>query len=422
MMVLGLSRSILAQDLYFPTAGSDEWQQIDYDQLGWCQENVADLISLNENSNSKALIVLKGGKIAIEEYFGDHDVNKNWYWASAGKSLTACLVGIAQENGLLNIEDKTSEYLGDWTICNEANDSITIRQQMTMTTGLDYTQSFDCTDPVCLDCLNDPDSEWYYHNAPYTLIQEVIANASNTNYSIYTRSALGELIGMDGLWLPVGDNSIYFSTARSMARFGLFVQAMGDWDGNTIVNDKDYFTAMTRSSQDINKSYGYLWWLNGQESYRLPGSTITFSGSLVPNLPDDAFFALGKNGQYIVVVPSQDIVIVRMGDDPESSLVPTTFLIELIDAFNKLDCLTDVEEYSFGLDQLNIVNKICDDILRVVGASKNISYFISDRAGNKLYQGKLVDNEINVEFLQCDLYFISFYHGNEMLTQRFYKG
>lgn len=69
-----------------------------------------------EQKNSKAFILLKDGKIVLEKYFGAFTQDSIWYWASAGKTLTALLTGIAQEEGYLLITDSTSKYLGSgWT-------------------------------------------------------------------------------------------------------------------------------------------------------------------------------------------------------------------------------------------------------------------------------------------------------------------
>jgi CubicO group peptidase (beta-lactamase class C family) len=70
----------------------------------------------------------------------------------------------------------------------------------------------------------------------------------------------------------------------------------------------------TTTSQTINQSYGYLWWLNGKSSYRLPQSQFQFSGSIIPSAPSDTYAALGKNDQKIYVVPSKKMVVIRMGD------------------------------------------------------------------------------------------------------------
>jgi len=98
-----------------------------------------------------------------------------------------------------------------------------------------------------------------------------------------------------------------------MARFGLLVLADGNWNGNQII-PQAFVEASTSSSQLLNKSYGYLWWLNGKSSYRLPQSQIEFQGELIPNAPADMFCALGRDDQKIYVVPNRDLVIVRMGN------------------------------------------------------------------------------------------------------------
>ena len=94
-----LSYLAFSQELYFPS--ESEWETISPDDLEWKSEQIPELISyLNEN-NTKAFIVLKSGKIVIEEYFDDFTQDSSWYWASAGKTVTATLIGIAQEKSLL---------------------------------------------------------------------------------------------------------------------------------------------------------------------------------------------------------------------------------------------------------------------------------------------------------------------------------
>lgn len=416
------SLSLTAQELYFPEVDSDDWETVSPLSLGWCQNQIDDLIDLNAESNTKALIILKSGKIALEQYFGDHDVTKKWYWASAGKSLTACVIGVALDEGVIDINNKTAEYLGDWTVCDDANSNITVLHQLTMTTGLDYNGNVDCTDAECLDCLNEVGSEWYYHNAPYTLLQDVVADAVDNNYISYTKLAIADKIGMNGLWVPLGDNSVYFSTARSMARFGLMMLANGDWNGEEVIKDKDYLNSMITPSQDINEAYGYLWWLNGQETFRLPSTTITFNGSLIPQAPDDTYMAIGKNGQYVIVIPSQETVIIRMGDSPDDSLVPLIFLKELMDSFNKLSCTTSVDDVHDRLDLISLVNTVSENKLMLRGLHKSTQYAIQNYSGVTVQTGKVIGDYIDVSKLKSDIYFITFYNRKARITSRFYKG
>ena len=119
------------QSLYFPPINGNEWQTLSPASLGWCEERIDSLYNLLEENNTKAFIVLKDGKIILEKYFGTFQQDSVWYWASAGKSLTACLVGIAQQEGFLSIEDTTSTYLGEgWTACTpDQEEKITIRHR-----------------------------------------------------------------------------------------------------------------------------------------------------------------------------------------------------------------------------------------------------------------------------------------------------
>jgi len=99
-----------------------------------------------------------------------------------------------------------------------------------------------------------------------------------------------------------------------MARFGLLLLNKGKWNANEILNDNVYFESQTTTSQNLNLSYGYLTWLNGKSSRIVPTSQIVFPASLIPNAPTDLYAALGKNDQIIYIVPSQKLVIIRLGN------------------------------------------------------------------------------------------------------------
>jgi hypothetical protein len=157
-------------------------------------------------------------------------------------------------------------------------------------------------------------TRWSYHNAPYTLLEAVIDSATGIPLNSFLTSELKEKTGMDGLYWPMGYNRVYLSTARSMARFGLLILNEGIWEQDTIMYDEDYFQDMVNTSQEYNLSYGYLWWLNGKETHMLPYTQFVFQGDIVPTAPPEMFSAQGKNDQKIYVVPSQNLVIIRMGN------------------------------------------------------------------------------------------------------------
>jgi CubicO group peptidase (beta-lactamase class C family) len=275
----------------------------------------------------------------VEEYFGNNifgtsafDKNSQWYWASAGKTLTATLVGIAQQEGFLNIEHPTADYLGNsWTSLTASQEQlITIKNHLTMTTGLEYNVADpDCTLPSCLTYKTDPGQQWFYHNAPYTLLEKVVENATNTNYNDYTNQKIKSITGMKGQWISQGYNNVYWSTARDMARFGLLILNHGKWEQTNVLSDENFYRQMVNTSQSLNPSYGYLWWLNGKESIIFPGIPTSFNIPLSEYAPHDLFAGMGKNGQFVEVIPSKNLVVVRMGEAPDGSLVPITFHNEM---------------------------------------------------------------------------------------------
>ncbi len=306
-----------SENLYFPPVNSNSWETVSSESLGWNTDKLSELYSFLNDSGTKAFIILKDGKIAVEWYGNGANSGSNLPWNSAGKTLTAFMVGISQQEGYLSIDETSQKYLGEhWSILTlEQEQNIKIRNHISMTTGLDYeVENIYCYDPECLKYLNEPGTFWYYHNAPYTLTQDIIEGATGKDFKTYFNNSLRDKIGMQGAWISIGYNHIYFSTARSMARFGLLNMNKGVWDGKAILTDQDYFEEMVNTSQNLNKAYGYLWWLNGKSSFRLPGTTDEFSGELIPEAPADMYAGLGANDQKLYVSPSKGLVVVRMGD------------------------------------------------------------------------------------------------------------
>lgn len=309
--------------LYFPPTGTNEWQTTSPASLGWNETELNDLYPYLLSKNSKAFIILKNGKIVAEKYFGTFTTDSLWYWASAGKTMTAFLVGIAQQEGLININNKSSLYLGaGWTSVPVAKENlITVKNQLTMTTGLDDgVPDSDCTLPGCLIYKADAGTRWAYHNAAYTMLDKVIETATGNTYNAYYQLKIRNKIGMNGLWIKTpNSNNVLYSNARSMARFGLLLLNKGTWDQIPVLNDESYFNSQINTSQNLNLSYGYLTWLNGKSSFMAPTLQTVFPASLIPNAPADLYAALGKNDQKIYVVPSLQLVVVRMGNSAGST-------------------------------------------------------------------------------------------------------
>lgn len=211
--------------LYFPPLQSSEWETISPETLGWNTTAIPALESFIESSDTRALIILKNGRIAYESYAGlnlrgtaEFNQNNYWYWASAAKTLTSFLIGQAESQQLLSLDDPSYLYLGEgWSSLsrNEEN-AIKIQHHLTMTTGLDYNVTEpDCTDPQCLQFLNAPGEQWFYHNGPYTLLDGVIAGASHQSFDDFFEAQF--LTGL--VWTGFGntlDITISFSVLREV--------------------------------------------------------------------------------------------------------------------------------------------------------------------------------------------------------------
>ncbi|TAD96749.1 MAG: class A beta-lactamase-related serine hydrolase [Bacteroidetes bacterium] len=333
-------------NFYFPAPNPNAiWENSTPEELAWDVSKINNLLTFLEQNNTRAFIVLKNGKIVMENYFNNNllgtkfTASNNWYWASAGKTLTSFLIGKALEEKKLTLSQKSSDFLGkSWSSLSAEQEAlITVKNHINMTTGLDdNVANKDCTTPNCFKYLTAPNTRWAYHNAPYTILDKLLEKATNQDFDSYFNSRLRDKIGMDGFWQYTDDNHVYFSTPRSMARFGLLILAKGKWQNEVILDEQNYYKEMLNSSQNINPSYGYLWWLNGKSSFMAPGLQTVFQRSLSPNAPADLVAALGKNGQLICVVPSQNLVVIRMGNNPDNSLVPINFHDQMWEKLNEV--------------------------------------------------------------------------------------
>jgi CubicO group peptidase (beta-lactamase class C family) len=252
------------------------------------------------------------------------------------------LVGKAQENNQLKITDTTSTYLGNgWTTCTPNQEkNITVRNQLTMTSGLnDGVPDNHCTLSSCLNYLAPVNSRWAYHNAPYTLLEKVLENATGQPINTFTQTALKTKTGITGAWFTNGYNNVFYSKARSMARFGLLYQNNCIWKTDTLLRDTAYLRSSINTSQSLNNAYGYLWWLNGKGSYMAPTSQLIIPGSYAPNAPNDMFAGIGKNGQILSISKSEGLVVIRMGEAPgDFSAVPFLLCNKIWEHLNYVRC------------------------------------------------------------------------------------
>lgn len=372
LLFLGPFFPLFSQNYYYPPLTGAQWETLSPDSLHWCEEKISALYDFLEEKNTKSFIVLKEGKIVLEQYFGTYTADSLWYFASASKSVMGLLTGMAQEEGFLDINEPVSNYLGEgWTSCTPTQEAaITIKHQLSMNSGLDdglapsptIPNPSNCLDPACLQYLTDSGERWAYHNAPYRLTQDVLEAATGMSKNAYTNTHLDQKIGTNLIWF----NYVLYGKAREMARFGHLMLSDAVWDGDTLLQDQNYLTQMLSSSQSLNPAYGYLWWLNGQSSYLLPGLQFIFDGPMIPEAPTDLVAALGKNDQKIYVVPSLDLVVIRQGNSAGG--VPfalSSFDNQLWSRLGDLECTVSVEEDPLSPSPFMLSPNPARDVLQI---------------------------------------------------------
>ena len=306
------------ETMYFPPVSGSAWETKTTTSLGWKPDSIQKLKDFLAQTNSKSFMILINGRIVMEEYFNGHTASDQWTWNSAGKTLVATTTGIAQQEGWVNINNKVSSYIGTgWTTTPLAKENlITVRNLLTMTSGL--SDSSNLVIPSNLTYMADAGTRWAYGNV-FQKLMDVVEDGTSQTFENYFNAKLKNKIGMDGSWNFGPIFKIYSSNTRSMARFGLMALNKGKWNNDQIINES-YFTESTTTSNTLNPSYGYLWWLNGKGKYMVPQSQTVYNTNLVPNAPADMFAAMGAQDNRIYVIPSKKMVIVRMGDfsDPNN--------------------------------------------------------------------------------------------------------
>lgn len=410
-----------AQSLYFPPTDGSTWETTDPLELNWCPEKIDSLYAFLNEQETRGFAVLKDGKIVLEQYFEEHTADSLWVWFSAGKSLRALLLGIAHAEGELDVNNQTSAYLGSgWTsLTPEQENRITVWHQITMTTGLNENEFF-CITPECLTYLEPAGTRWAYHNGPYSLTKDVLEAATGMNHNLYTFLKVLNPIGMTGVWIQVQNNNFFFSTTRDMARFGLLIQNNGVWDGNTILADGEYMQQMISPTQLLNRAYGYLWWLNGQESFIPPGFTESFPGWIAPDAPEVLFTAAGAEGQYISISPETGLVMVRQGLGAGNDLTGMGLLNDIWKRILDLECQS-VHILESETTKFRVYPNPVEDDLRIEGSMSISSIQIFDFTGRMVLEDFWLDTAIDVSLLSGGTYLVRAIYRDDVQTARFVK-
>lgn len=299
----------------------------------WTKNIIAKPLSSEDQTylnkyNTVEYVVIKDGQLVFERYtppFDDTSRGNSW---SMAKSIVSLLVGIAVKEGTIHSLDATiGYYLPDYE-----NTNVTIRHLLMMSSGFDHKESY--INPLAYPARalygsnikqvhkkygpkDVPGKNFVYQSGDTELLAFILEKATGKKLADYASEKLWKKLGAESpaLWSLDANNGMeiafccFNSNAKDFARIGQLMLNNGVWNGDTIV-DPGYVSAATTRAPltflkgDKSKPYGYQWWIINQPNYR-------------------GFYARGIKGQYIVVLPEENMVVVRLGrEEPKQPKEP----------------------------------------------------------------------------------------------------
>lgn len=302
-----------------------DWQTVDAEEAGMDQALLDEMAAQAEAAGSMCLVVTRDGRLVDEWYWQGADQETEQETFSASKSVSSTLVGIAVDKGLVELDDPASDYIEEWK--GTPSENVTIRNLVSNDSGRyqdpqsDYVTMATMADDktqyaIDLDQQHEPGTQWVYNNAAIQTLDRVLEEATGMPTVDFARTELFEPLGMDSqVATDAAGNALMFmgtqASCRDMARFGLLFLREGRW-GDERVLSSEWVDEATRPSQELNPSYGFLWWLNGAGEIANPDGQGVRT-SLAPEAPDDLYAALGLGNQVVAVIPSTGVVAVRIG-------------------------------------------------------------------------------------------------------------
>lgn len=298
-------------------------------------------------SSNQAIVVVRHGYIAFERYFGSFTATTKHESYSMAKSFSSALVGIAIDKGLLaSTEERLCQYYSEWD-CADSSDPrsrITVAHAMNIATGLDWHEDWRTgaqgTNDVYLAGNNmldyvlskpaatEPGTTIRYSTGDPSLLSGVLQSVTGKTAFAFAEEVLLAPLGITDLtWGSdsKGRTTTYAgiqATARDFAKYGYLYLKNGTWDGQQIVPPA-WIANTTRAVDPCKDVYRFLWHINppirlGTPDPACPG-LLGCQPLDIADLPPDAFFAEGIYGQFIFVVPSADLVVVRLAQDGPGS-------------------------------------------------------------------------------------------------------
>ncbi|MBD1262422.1 serine hydrolase [Maribacter polysiphoniae] len=332
-------RTHTASNLPFPygdAAPKDTvFDNVDYQQLN---KAIDGAFANAEIQKTRTVLVAYKNRIVGEKYIDGFTKDTPILGWSMTKSILATLYGILEYEGKIDL--KVPAPIEDWQ--QDERKNITLDHLLRMQSGLawdeDYTAISDVTRMLFLDAdmtlaqkekeaIAAPTELWNYSSGTTNLLSGILRDRFETHqeYLDYPYKALIDRIGMNSMLIETDMKGNYvgssygWANTRDWAKFGLLYLNKGDWNGERLFDASwvDYITTPTAFSKG---TYGAHFWLNAEGEY--------------PDVPKDLYSANGYQGQYVFVIPSKELVVVRTGlaEDPEFDV--NAFLSEVIKAIH----------------------------------------------------------------------------------------
>jgi CubicO group peptidase (beta-lactamase class C family) len=278
---------------------------------------------------TKALVVMHNGRVIAERYANGYGPDTPIWGHSLSKSVTNALIGVLVSKGVLRTNQ--SVPVPEWQSTGDPRRTITIDQLLRMTSGLPFDESGGPVNPMThmfflerdmagyaqhMRLAYAPGTQWGYSNLGYMILSRLVRDAASGDVAAAGRFARRELfaplhmqtalIECDATGTPMGAGFV-FASARDWARFGQFYLDDGVADGTRILPEGWVRYSV---SQTLNTGYGAGFWTNLVNEGAVPIWDAPWG---MPQLPRDMFYARGYLGQYVVIVPSEHLVVARLG-------------------------------------------------------------------------------------------------------------
>jgi CubicO group peptidase (beta-lactamase class C family) len=315
-----------------------EWDTVDAVAAGLDPTALDQLATRAESAGSSCTAITRDGKLVESRTWGPLGADEPREAWSVTKSVTSTLIGIAQDQGLLTVADRVSKYVPEWL--GTPSEEVTIRDILSNASGrhwdadTDYVQmAVGAEDKTAFAVALGQDAApgviWAYNNSAIQVLEAVLETATGESPVDYAARVLFDPIGMthSRLTTDAAGNALMYAglqtTCADLARFGYLMVHYGEWNGTQLVSGEYVARATRESSTELNAAYGWLWWLNRRGpiastriATRGPGDGSVADGQMLPQASADTFWALGLFDQVVAVIPAEDIVAVRMGQDP----------------------------------------------------------------------------------------------------------